>query len=96
MVFPKTREIYEEVAKDLNLPMYLVEKVINSQFRFVKEIMAQGQKNMPESFKTMQLTHLGKFAIRKRKIEYYKNKIKMSVPEGMEFNKPYPIKKFKL
>jgi len=69
-----------------------VEKVVNSQFKFVKDVMANGEKNRPDTFKTIQLTHLGKFAVRKSKIEYYKRKVKMSVPEGMEFNKNYPIK----
>jgi nucleoid DNA-binding protein len=95
MVYPQTRRIYEEVARELNLPMDLVEKVLDSQFKFVKEVMAQGEKNKPETFKTIQLTHLGKFAVRKRKIEYYKRKLKMSVPEGLEFNKSYDIIKNK-
>ena len=74
----------------------LVEKIVNSQFKFVKDTMATGEKNRPETFKTIQLTHLGKFAVRKKKIEFYRKKVEMSVPEGMEFNKLYTIKKLKL
>ena len=91
MVYPQTRRLYEAVAKELNLPMDLVEKVLDSQFKFVKEVMAQGEKNKPETFKTIQLTHLGKFAVRKRKMEYYKRQLEMSVPKGLEFNKSYDI-----
>ena len=86
------KKIYDEIAQELNVPSYLIEKVVNSQFEFVKNVMATGEKNKPETFKTIQLTHLGKFAVRKKKIEFYKRKVEMSVPEGMEFNKNYPIK----
>ncbi len=86
------KKIYDEIAQELNVPSYLVEKVVNSQFEFVKNVMAKGEKNKPETFKTIQLTHLGKFAVRKKKIEFYKRKVEMSVPEGMEFNKNYPLK----
>jgi len=96
MVFPIMKKVYQEIAKELEISPGLVEKVVNSQFKFVKDIMATGEKNRPETFKTIQLTHLGKFAVRKKKIEFYRKKVEMSVPEGMEFNKSYPIKKLKL
>ena len=94
---PIMKKVFQEIAKELNGPSSgLIEKIVNSQFKFVKDTMATGEKNRPETFKTIQLTHLGKFAVRKRKIEFYRKKVVMSVPEGMEFNKPYPIKKLKL
>ncbi len=96
MVFPIMKKIYQEIANELQISPGLVEKIVNSQFKFVKDTMATGEKNRPETFKTIQLTHLGKFAVRQKKLEFYQKKVKMSVPEGMEFNKSYPIKKLKL
>ncbi len=90
------KKIYQEIANELQISPGLVEKIVNSQFKFVKDTMATGEKNRPETFKTIQLTHLGKFAVRQKKLEFYQKKVKMSVPEGMEFNKSYPIKKLKL
>ena len=90
------KKVYQEIAKELEISPGLVEKIVNSQFKFVKDTMATGEKNRPETFKTIQLTHLGKFAVRKKKIEFYRKKVEMSVPEGMEFNKLYTIKKLKL
>lgn len=95
MAFPASpilKKVYQEIANELDIPLSLVEKVVNSQFKFVKDVMANGEKNRPDTFKTIQLTHLGKFAVRKSKVEYYKRKVEMSVPDGMEFNKNYPIK----
>tara|TARA_R110002020_G_scaffold194371_1_gene395204 strand:+ start:180 stop:449 length:270 start_codon:yes stop_codon:yes gene_type:complete len=86
------KKIYKEIAEELNVPVSLIEKIVNSQFEFVKKVMAEGEKNKPDTFKTIQLTHLGKFAVRKKKIEFYKKRVKMSIPEGMEFNKNYPLK----
>jgi len=91
---PIMKKIYQEIAEEFKTSSYspstgLIEKIVNSQFKFVKDIMATGEKNRPETFKTIQLTHLGKFAVRKKKIEFYRKKVEMSVPEGMEFNKSY-------
>lgn len=98
---PLMKKIYQQIEKEFNTSSYspstgLIEKIVNSQFKFVKDTMATGEKNKPETFKTIQLTHLGKFAVRKKKLEFYKKRVEMSVPNGMEFNKSYPIKNLKI
>lgn len=93
---PLIKKIFKKISEELQISSGVIEKIVNSQFKFVKDTMATGEKNRPETFKTIQLTHLGKFAVRKKKIEFYKKKFEMSVPEGMEFNKPYPIKNLKI
>ncbi len=49
-------EIIKEVAEQLNLPETLVEKVLKSQFLFVKECM--------ENKSNVHLAYLGKFVIK--------------------------------
>ena len=91
MVSPTIKEICKEIARNNNLPVDVVENIITSQFKFVKDTMAKGEKDKPGTFKTIQITHLGKFAIRKKKLEYYKNKMKMSAPKGLKLNTKYSI-----
>ena len=39
------KKIYKEIAEELNVPASLIEKIVNSQFEFVKKVMAEGEKN---------------------------------------------------
>jgi nucleoid DNA-binding protein len=66
------KKVFQEIADELQISPGLIEKIVNSQFKFVKDTMATGEKNKPETFKTIQLTHLGKLAVRKKKLEFYK------------------------
>ena len=54
--------------------------IIDSQFLFIREVMALGEKNNPDTFKSVNVTHLGKFATRdymlKKYKEAYDNRIK--------------------
>lgn len=49
-------DIVEQVAKELDLPEALVEKILRSQFSFVKECM--------ENKSNVHLAYLGKFVIK--------------------------------
>ena len=69
---PKLKKFLKRLSLDNNVPLEVIHKVIDSQFLFVKETMAEGIKNDPESFKTINLTHLGKFAKRDRILKKYK------------------------
>lgn len=89
------QKVFQKVAKEQGLSIELVTKIVNSQFKFVKDTMALGEKNRPETFKTIQVTHLGKFAVRKKKIEAFRNQVRMSVPKGKKFNKSYSFKEAK-
>jgi nucleoid DNA-binding protein len=73
---PTLKRIYKQISQNTGLSMEMVEEIVRSQFQFVKDIMASGEKNDPESFKTINVTHLGKFAIREFKVmEYYKKSL---------------------
>lgn len=73
---PAIKVIYQRIADKHGCTVEQVEEMVVSQFLFVKKVMAQGIKNDVDSFKSIQLTHLGKFAVRKYKIEEYINKTK--------------------
>tara|TARA_R110002126_G_scaffold127296_1_gene269506 strand:- start:21536 stop:21760 length:225 start_codon:yes stop_codon:yes gene_type:complete len=68
------KDIYKVIAGKNNLTVKQVEEIAISQFMLIKKTMVEGVKNKPETFKSLQLTHLGKFAIRKYKLEEYKRK----------------------
>ena len=74
MYIDTVKRIMKEIAAKENLPIETVEKIVLSQFKFVRKVMAEGVKNKPESFKAVQLTHLGKFAPREKKLQEYKKK----------------------
>lgn len=74
MLNPTLKKIYTEVAEKHGITIKEVEEIVTSQFMLVRKVMNEGIKNEPESFKSVQLTHLGKFAVRKYKLEEYKRK----------------------
>jgi CRISPR/Cas system type I-B associated protein Csh2 (Cas7 group RAMP superfamily) len=75
-VNPVLKKIYKKIAEDTGVSLETVEAVIRSQFQFVRDTMASAQKNDPSSFKVINVTHLGKFAVREFKVEeYYKKSL---------------------
>ena len=71
---PTALKIIKEIALKERLPVETVKKVVELQFHFVRKIMAEGEKGNPETFKTIQLTHLGKFALREKMLKNYTEK----------------------
>jgi hypothetical protein len=71
---PTIKKVYRRIAKEYGVSEQQVKEVVEHQFLFVKGIMRKGIKNFPETFKGVQLTYLGKFAVRKYKVEEYKRK----------------------
>ena len=68
------KDIYKAIAEKNNLTVKQVEEIAVSQFMLIKKTMLEGVKNKPETFKSVQVTHFGKFAVRKYKLEEYKRK----------------------
>jgi len=66
--------LYKKISEKHGIPISKVQEVVEHQFKYIRQVMAQGIKNDPTSFKTIQITHLGKFAPRKYKLEEYKRK----------------------
>jgi nucleoid DNA-binding protein len=76
-VDPVIKNIYKQIAEETGLDIKQIQEIVKSQFQFVRDIMASASKNDPDSFKTINITHLGKFAIREYKVEeYYKKSLK--------------------
>lgn len=71
---PALKKLYKDIANRYGLSILEVEKIVKHQFGFVREVMAQGEKNNPDTFKTVQLTHLGKFAVREYKLKEFQQK----------------------
>ena len=71
---PRLKKIYKDISARYDIPVDKVEEVVKHQFKFVSDVMAEGDKNKPETFKTVQLTHIGKFALRDYKLKEYKEK----------------------
>jgi nucleoid DNA-binding protein len=71
---PILKKVYKDIANKHGLTIEEVEQVVKHQFGFVREVMAKGEKNNPDTFKTIQLTHLGKFAVREYKLKEFQKK----------------------
>lgn len=76
------KQLINDIHHKYGIPKKVIEKVVNNQFLFVKEAMAEGEKNDVDSFRNINLTHLGKFAVReyllKKYKEHYDNRAKDS------------------
>lgn len=71
---PRLKKIYKDISARYDIPVDKVEEVVRHQFKFVSDVMAKGNKNKPETFKTIQLTHIGKFALREYKLKEFQKK----------------------
>lgn len=66
------KQLVNDIHHKYGIPKKVIEKVINNQFLFVREAMAEGEKNDIKSFRNINLTHLGKFAVREHLLKKYK------------------------
>jgi len=57
-------EIIYKLATKYNLPISKVEEIVNSQFKFVKNVMTEG------SFEAVRLPYFGKFSAKKERIKH--------------------------
>ena len=74
------KEIVYFLANKYNIPLSQVEKIIDSQFKFVSIIMREGK------FNTVRLPYLGKFTVNKKRVEYI-NKLKDGATRRSNNNK---------
>lgn len=66
-------EIIKKLAVELNIDdLELLEKVVRSQFKFVKDVIESGEQE------SVHLTYFGKFAIKPNRLKY--------LPENFEDN----------
>lgn len=56
--------LIDKVAAELNLDPELVEKVVRSQFKFVKDVMESG------NMQSVMLPYFGKFAVKESRLKY--------------------------
>lgn len=61
----KTREILQQIAKEYNLPEFVVEEVMMSQFRFLRDTIKTARENQ---FPTILFQKLGKFKVSNHQI----------------------------
>lgn len=77
--------IIKQISQELNLDEELVEKVVRSEFRFVRDVMEAGEMD------SVMLHYFGKFAVKPNRFNYlpddFKNNIHKSGKEIVN-NKP--------
>jgi len=61
-------EIIYYLANKYNMPLSKVEKIVNSQFKYVSEIVKEG------NFETVRLPYFGKFSVKQKRVEYINKK----------------------
>ena len=66
------KDIVYILANKYNLPLGTINKIVNSQFKFVSMVMKQGD------FETIKLPYFGKFTVNKKRVEHI-NKLKDGV-----------------
>lgn len=57
-------DIVNKVAKQLNIDEEIVNKVVRSQFKFVKDVIESGE------MQSIHLAYFGKFAIKPNRLKY--------------------------
>ena len=66
----KTKKIIiQKIANKYNLPLQKVEDIIMHQFKFVSDVMSDG------NFKTVRLPYFGKFHVNKKRLKYINGSI---------------------
>ena len=67
-------EIYWMLADKYKLRKEVVENIVQCQFRFVHDIIRNSDLLKPESFKSISITHLGKYLPRKKRIKEFRER----------------------
>ena len=60
--------IIQKLASKYNLPLKVVEDIVYSQFKFVSNIIKEGE------FDSIRLPYFGKFYVNKNRLKYIKEK----------------------
>jgi len=66
------KDICKEIAKEKNLPVEMVESIVNAPFEFAREKIKEGDIRKFESFGSILIKKLGTFRV--KEMDYYKNK----------------------
>ena len=62
------KTIIQQLATKYNLPLQTVEQIINYQFKFVSDVIKQG------NFQSIRLPYFGKFHVNKNRLKYIQEK----------------------
>lgn len=78
MIFQKkTQQIIKSMSLDYYIEEKRVEEVVESQFKFVRDVIVSSEKDNIDTFKIVMLPKFGKFIPNKRMIHYIiNNKLK--------------------
>ena len=60
---PEEERIIQEIAKELGISPSLVQKIVKTQFEFVKTVMEKGE------FETVRLPYFGKFSVKPYRLQ---------------------------
>lgn len=60
---PEEERINQEIAKELGISPNLVQKIVRTQFEFVKYVMEKGE------FETVRLPYFGKFMVKPYRLQ---------------------------
>lgn len=66
-------ELVSKVAASLNLDEELVNKIVRSQFKFVKDVMESGNEQ------SVHMPYFGKMAIKPRRLDYLPDNFKDNI-----------------
>jgi hypothetical protein len=60
-----------DIAQTYDLPIWVIEMIINSQFEFVANVIKNCDRTNPSTFKNINLQYFGKFAVKEARKKYY-------------------------
>lgn len=77
MIQKEVQELIKQIAKKYNKPIYVIEEVFLSQWKFLKDKISNSKDDM-EDFKTIKLPEWGKYYLSESKLAH----IRRHNPEG--------------
>lgn len=76
-------KILKDISLRLYIPLEVVKECVSAQFDFIHKIIKEGDRTDPDTLKNINVTHLGKWAVKPSKIKFY-NKLKDDRTEDSE------------
>ena len=64
-------KLLKEISLVCYIPLEVVKAAIDSQFGFIQEIIKGGDRTEPDTLKNINVTHLGKFAVKPARKKFY-------------------------
>lgn len=74
MVDKQVLKVYKDLSVEFNLPIEVIQTIVESQFDTATQAIKEGIKGQPDTFKNVMFLHLGKLVAKPGRVKFLQQK----------------------